>query len=174
MKITKTILITVLYGYLLIHSWNTLSADESYMAGQKELSKGNIEKAIEYANKSIRKNPEEPRYRYGRAKILLASTVDSTDKDNEKVNAHKDLIKAQTLNPKNLVTLRNIVPLYYFLSIHDLTQTNSNENIDETYIKHTESYLKTLKQEYPNDLGVHILAAKYEKKLNLIEWNKLA
>jgi len=167
MKILKIILATTLYIALVYYSWNFLSADESYMTGQKKLTEGNTKKALVYANKSINKNPREPRYRYGKAKILLASTISNTNKEEIKGEAYKEIQRAEDLNKKNLVTLRNIVPIYYFLGINDLTQPESKNNIDEKYIKNIEFFFNKIKKNYPNDVGVHVLTAKYEGKLYL-------
>lgn len=141
------IVITILYLLLMGVYWQTVSADESYEGAQKALDNRETAKALYYANKSIKKNPREPRYYYGRAKVLLGS--DSRE------DALGDLEAARELNPNNLVTLRNMVPLYYFLAT------------EQTYLAEAQKYFNEIKHYSPNDVGVYALLAKYENKLGL-------
>lgn len=169
-KLFAPIIFTGLYGALVYFSWMHISADESYMAGQEKMDNGNFEVALDQANKSIMKNPYEPRYYYGRAKILLASTVGDKDEKNEiKKLAYADMQKAIRLNPKNLVTLRNLVPIYYFLVVEDLEGVGSANNIDSDYALVVRNYFNRVKRYSPNDVGLPTLTAKYEKRLGFTE-----
>ncbi len=163
------ILITILYLWSLANFVKVFVADAHYTQSQKNLRTGEIEKALEKSEKSIRNNPSEPRYYYERAKILLTSSVSLEDTDSSKIKeaALKNLQKAETLNPKNLTTLRNSVPIYYYLAIKDLVGTPSKENIDLEYLETTKEFFQKVKQEYSNDAGVQVLVAKYEKRLFL-------
>ncbi len=158
-----------MYVWALSVFWQIVSADESYVDGQRKYKAGKQEIGLSYANKSINKNPHEPRYYYGRARIYLALTTNQNKESAEALKklALNDLQKATKLNPNNLVTLRNVVPLYYFLAIKDYTLTSTNNNIDQEYIQITINYFQHLKNTYPKDVGVVTLVAKYEKKLNL-------
>ncbi|MFC1622299.1 tetratricopeptide repeat protein [Patescibacteria group bacterium] len=91
-------------------------------------------------------NPNEPTYyRYLAKQHLL--------EDNEEA-AFEDIISAISLNPKNLTTLRNIIPIFYFLG--------------PGYIPQTLEYFAHLKKTYPNDLGILADIAKYEKRMGLM------
>jgi len=81
----------------------------------------------------------------------------------------KNLEKAYDLNPKNLATLRNSIPLYYFLAAEDMEKAGTGENIDTDYLSVTRTYYSALKNNYENDLGLYADIAKYEKKLGLVE-----
>jgi tetratricopeptide (TPR) repeat protein len=151
--------------------WQTISADESYVGSQRAVKRGEFKKALNLANKSVRKNPREPRYYYSRAKVLLASTVNlnEEEKQNTKQNALRDFRHAQELNPKNLVTLRNIVPLYYYLAINNLEEVSLDDNTDHTFFEITKEYYQNIKHYSPTDVGIYALLAKYEKRLGLTD-----
>lgn len=169
MKRIILIIATIFYLHLMSVYWQTVSADESYVASQRALKRSDFQLALNQANKSIKKNPREPRYYYGRAKVLLASTVGQTPEDRQylKQLAVEDLVIAQRINPTNLVTLRNMVPLYYYLATEDLEKSTTESNIDGNYLETTKIYYQSIKNYSPTDVGIYALLAKYEKKLNL-------
>ena len=171
MKNIYLLIIVVAYILLMKSFWQTVSADEAYVDSQKVLKTADYERAIKYANTSITKNPNEPRYYYGRAKAYLATTVALNSEDTTKVKekALRDLQTAQELNPSNLVTLRNMVPLYYFLASKDLKASPSASNVDQLHLSTTQNYYRDFKNYSPNDVGLYALAAKYEKRLGLMQ-----
>ena len=171
MKNLATLLLTVIYLSLMVIFWQTVSADESYVESQRALKKTNFEVAIQQANKSIQKNLDEPRYYYGRAKVLLTLTVNLADEEKPHVKylAENDLLTAQNLNPKNLTTLRNIIPLYYFLAVDDLGGIGDENNVDPEFIERTKNYFEMMHSYSPTDAGIYTLLAKYEKRLGLNE-----
>ncbi len=171
MRNLSLLLITIIYLSLMVIFWQTVSADGSYVFGQRELKTSNFEGAIEQANKSIEKNPDEPRYYYGRTKILLTMTAGLEDvgRVSLKKLALNDLQTAQNLNPNNLVTLRNIVPLYYFLAIGDLEKVADEKNVDPEFIAVTKGYFDMMHNYSTTDVGIYTLLAKYEKRLGLNE-----
>lgn len=138
------VLITGLYLLCLVCFSRILTADLNYIKSKDYLKTGKLEKSLNIINISIQKNPYEPRYRYEKAKILLA-----LDKNLEAV---KSLEKAQELNKNNLVTSRNMIPIYSFTS-KDLAK----------------EYYEKLKNKYPNDAGLLVQIAEYEKSLSLAE-----
>lgn len=172
MKKSAVLVITVLYIGLIMTSLKHLSADESYMAGRNFMSGGDFGKALDQSNKSIKKNPREPRYYYGRARIYLSGTLATTTDEEKhllKQRALEDLIKAEELNPKNLVTLRNMVPVYYFLAIDDLGNVEASENIDSNYAQTTKDFFNKVKNYSSTDVGLPVLTAKYERRLGFYE-----
>jgi len=171
MKKISLVFITIIYLLLMTIYWQTLSADESYVSSRKALKSSDFQTALEQANKSIKKNPREPRYYYGRAKVLLSSNVNLTPEERPymKKLAEEDLLTAQKINPNNLVTLRNMIPIYYYLAVEDLNQQATGENIDPEYLKVTNDYYQSIKHYSPTDVGIYTLLAKYEKKLGLID-----
>jgi len=146
-------------------------ADTDYTESQNQFRTGDFQEALEFANWALEKNDLEPRYHYGRAKIYLATTINQTENiQNElKKLALKDLETALSLNPKNLVTMRNIIPMYYFLGAKDLSKPSTKAGIDLNFVGVTQNYYKQIKRCFPNDAGIHVLLAKYEKRLGLTE-----
>lgn len=169
MKNITLFFITAIYLLLMVIFWQTIVADKSYAASQAALKKGNLETAVQQANLSIAKNPDEPRYYYGRAKVLLTVTVNLSEEERSRVKqqALSDLKTSQKLNPKNITTLRNIIPFYYFLAVEDLTKPEGVDNVDPQFIETARSYFEEIENFSPTDAGLYVLLAKYEKKLGL-------
>lgn len=169
MKKLIIILGIILYTITLIHFVNTYTADINFKKSQRLISKKKVESALKNVDKAISKNPLEPKYYWGRAKILLTATAGESEeiKKNLKEHALKDMKKAYALNENNLVTIRNLVPLYYFIAARDVNLPYGPDNIDENYLEVTKKYYKGIKNVSPNDAGVYTLLAKYEKRLNL-------
>lgn len=144
------------------------TADVYFKKSQDYLKKGKYSEALVYINKSVNLNPNEPNYYRGRAKILTISLVEKQKPDLKNL-IYEDLNKAINLNQNNLVTLRNSVPIYYFLAVKDIFGAMSIENTDDYYISQTKNFYKDFKNKFSNDIGVVTLIAKYEKKLGLIK-----
>jgi tetratricopeptide (TPR) repeat protein len=143
-KFAILVTVTLIYLILISQFINIFSADVHYKKSRDLLSEGKIKAALYNTNEAVEKNSREPRYYYQRAKTLLVQN------DNEKAEA--DLKKSIELNPKNLVTIRNIVPIYSFLDSAAAL-----------------GYYSSIKNVSPNDVGIYVLLAKYEKKLGLEE-----
>lgn len=168
----KVILVIVIWGLFGLWSYywvKTYIADIYFKRSQIYLTAEDVGKAQGYANKAIKFNPFEPNYYRGRAKVLTVSLVDNEAATslNLKGRILDNLKKAEELNPKNLVTLRNSVPIYYFLAVKDVSLISGILNTDPIYLPITKEFFKTLKDNYSYDVGVIALLAKYEKKLGL-------
>ena len=156
-----------IYLYLMGRFFNTYIADIYFASSKNLLSEGQIKKSADHIIKAVRFNKNEPAYRRQKAKVLLATLV-WQDEEEVKDKVLKELNVAQELNPKNLATLRNVIPLYYLLSIKDVKEPNGTESIDPEYISETRNYFAMLKNVYTNDLGMFAEIAEYEKKLGLV------
>ena len=157
------------YLYLNFYIFKFYNADIYYKKGQDYIKEGKTAEALHYADKSVTLNPLEPNYYRGRAKVNTVLLVSSQDKQTIKQRIYDDLKKALELNKDNLVTVRNAVPLYYFLAVGDVYKTPGKDNYDEKYIDYVKEYFNDTKNKYPNDVGVVVGVAKYEKKLGLEE-----
>jgi len=167
MKKALLLLLTFgIYFYLIGKFFNLYVADTYFASSKVLLSEGQLRKSTDHIIKAIRFNDYEPAYKRQKAKILLSTLVWQEDLS-AKETVLKELVKAEALNPKNLATLRNIIPLYYLLSVKDVEKVGSCSNIDEDYVLETTSYYSMLKKRYSNDLGVFTDIAEYEKKLGL-------
>ena len=125
--------------------------------------------ALKASNKAISYNRYEPAYLRQKVKVLLAQKIvaDSARVDIED-KILKDLIKARELNPKNLATLRNSIPLYYFW-VGNASLDRENPEYHEEKISSARTQYEVLKNTYNNDLGMIVDIAKYEKKLEMAE-----
>lgn len=131
---------------------------EFYSAKSEELLiDGDLVLSLNYANKAIELNSREEAYYRRRAKVFIAQS--------SKEEALQDISAAINLNPNNLATLRNVVPQMYFLSLKDPYM----EVIDETYLPKASEFYKYMYSTYPNDAGILVSLAYYQKKLGLTD-----
>lgn len=168
----RTILIILISGtylFLMGRFINIYLADVYYKSSRQALEQGEIRKAGDHIIKAVRMNSNEPAYYRQRAKVLLATLVWSEDRSEVKQGVLENLERAAELNPKNLATLRNNVPLYYFLAVNDIENGSSGKKIDPKYLPAAKDHYSKLKNLYNNDLGILADVAKYEKKLDLEE-----
>ena len=151
--ITLAGILVVLFQYSIL---NIYSADVAFRRADKYLSGSDIERGLVEVNKAIFKNPQEPIYLRWRAKMYIAASLgmEKEMRDYLKGLALADLEKAYNLNPKNLATLRNSVPLYYFLALGD-----------EKYLPIALSYFEKLEQLSSTDVGIEVLLLDYKEKL---------
>jgi hypothetical protein len=121
-----------------------------------------------YIEKALSLNSKEPNYYRHRAKIYFSSTVNKTEKEKTKLKdlAITDLETSFDLNTNNLATIRNNVPLYFFLANYELSEAASDANVDNKYLPFTLKYFDYTKRYTPNDVGTFVATAKYEKRLN--------
>lgn len=155
-----------IYLYLVGKFFNFYIADIYFASSKNLLSEGQLKKSADQIIQATRFNRYEPAYRRQKAKVLL-STLVWQDDASVKDRVLEELIVAEELNPKNLATLRNIIPLYYLLSVKDVEKVGTCLNIDESYVLRTTDFYSMLKKRYFNDLGVFADIAEYEKKLGL-------
>jgi hypothetical protein len=168
--VRKILLITIWVVYLVMCHFvmRMYTADTYFKKSQNLIGTGEKKLVLKDATKAISLNPYEPNYYRGRAKILIVRYLPYSDKTSElKLQILADLKKAYTLNPTNLVTIRNSIPLYYFLAVKDLSLTSGPQNLDEEFVNYTKDFFATTKDTYWNDAGVIASLAKYEKKLGL-------
>lgn len=168
-KLLLLTVLTIFYLFAMNKFLKLYLADVYSKNAGSFLGSGELEKALDYSSKAVKNNPQEPSYYREKAKILLATLIlkDEPEMQTIKKETLDNLIVAQKLNYKNLATLRNEIPLYYFLTVRDISQPSGVENIDQTYLPLTKDYYETLKDTYPHDLGLLADIAEYEKKLFL-------
>lgn len=173
MKKSLLLLAIIISHFYLIGVFSKMFlADLYYKSSKNLLEKGQIQDATKHITQAVRFNHKEPSYKRQKAKILLSTTILMPDEE-IKQKALEELNEAQQLNPRNLTTLRNVVPLYYVLAVKDTNKSNSPDNIDPKYAAEAQFHFSYLKNAYPNDLGIYAEVAKYEKKLGLFyEYNQ--
>jgi tetratricopeptide (TPR) repeat protein len=161
----KTFLILVIWTaafYVCSVFGNIYTADVMLEESGRYLSQGDTEIAGKLIDKAIKLNGREPNYYRTKAKILLVDTGD-------KKEILSNLQKALDLNNRNLVTMRNMIPLYYFLAIENINFPSGADNVDKDYLPITQKYFEYVKRTYVHDAGVITTIAKYEKKSGLVE-----
>jgi tetratricopeptide (TPR) repeat protein len=175
---SNLVLIFVIWGVfivLLSQLRKTYKADVYFEKSQTFLEQSDIEEAELNIKKALELNPKEPNYWRGSAKIkiyMLSYYTAFENPDEEKSmqlrnSAYNDLNTAQELNPKNLVTLRNSVPLMFYISLKQPAEQPSEENIESSYREITKKFYESVKRKYSTDAGVIALIASYEKRLGL-------
>jgi tetratricopeptide (TPR) repeat protein len=169
--LTVSVFLAVSYTWLMGSLFDIYYADVLFKSSEKLLGRSEAGMSLERINEALKRNPNEPIYYRHRAKIYLFSTVgkDADAISFLKKKAYADLEKARGLNPKNLATLRNSVPLYYFLASKDLQLPAGPDNIDPGYLEIADSYYDRLSLVSPRDVGIQVLLAKYRDRLYLNE-----
>jgi len=160
-KAISLLLVLGAYLYLVGKFFNFYMADMYFASSKNLLTQGQLKQSADHIIKAVRFNQYEPAYRRQKAKVLLATTI-LQDQEDVKGTVLKELLTAQELNPKNLATLRNVVPLYYLLAM-------KADGIDQEYVSVAQNYYRSLKNTYPNDLGVFSEVGASEKKLGLTD-----
>ena len=143
------------------------SADKDYKKSLELIKRDSYDSALYYADRAVFINPLEPSYYRGRAKVRSAFLVHNDDVISVKKAIFDDLKKAEELNPENLVTVRNSIPIYYLLAVKDFYAEPGENNADEKYAEIVKDFFARVKHKYWNDAGVISSVAKYEKKLGL-------
>ncbi|MEN9389246.1 MAG: hypothetical protein RLY61_330 [Candidatus Parcubacteria bacterium] len=155
------ILTYILLSYSFINIYRADSYAKSAEGSLKELE---LTQAQNFATKAIQLNPNEPYYYRVLAKVYLTKSVSNTEYKDKTLSVLSASLK---LNTHNLATIRNNTPIYYYLALNNIK--NGTSSIDEKYLKHISNHMTKYKKVYPNDLGLIVLFAKYEKKLELRE-----
>lgn len=167
------ILISIWVGFLYGGKFlrKTYLADVYYANSQNLLKEANIKEAQKYADLAVRLNPYEANYYRGRAKVNTVALVKVPIEEQSilKEEILSDLEYAVSLNEDNLVIIRNSIPLYFFLSVFDLSMPADSNNIDYEYLPDARAFFNFAKSKYDHDVGVISLIAKYEKRLGLEE-----
>ncbi len=158
MKNSLKIFLSLLLTGCLVGLWVKLGsvflADFYSAKSEKAFGKMDLAKALKYSTEAIELNPKEESYYRRRAKVLVLVS---------KEEALRDILFAIELNPKNLATLRNVLPLMYLLSL----QNPPEVTVDTNYLPKTQEFCAYLFERYPNDAGILVSLAHYQKKLGL-------
>lgn len=170
----KMLLTTVLLGGALLF-WRRLGsfllADIYSNFSEKTLIDLDFSSSLGFANKAIALNPMEPAYYRRRAKILLLSQDVLKAAISPKELALEDMKASIELNSKDLATLRNVIPLFYYLSLANIFEASSMESpqIDKNYNQQAIQFYNFLAETYSTDAGILVSLASYQKKLGLKE-----
>lgn len=175
-------LILLIIGYALFISriLNNYIADVSAASSREYLTEKEFDKALEVANRAVKLNPNRSYYYRIKAQAILFYSLNKFTYLNSEVKKEvfENIGKAKELNLINLATLRNNIPLYYYLALDNLRSfseddSNLQRNYDEIYLSEAKEEISYLKNTYSNDAGVLVSIAHYERKLGLtVEYSK--
>lgn len=171
-KLGLLIIVWVSAVLVVSHVNRIYSADKLSVQATDYLREGEHKRALESIDKALELNPAEPSYYRTRSLVYLTAGVleKNANKMHEyKNNAYADLQKSLALNPDNLVTARNLVPVYYFLANNNPEGAPGIQNHDPEFINETTEFFQMLKSKYSRDAGVISLVAEYERKLGLTD-----
>lgn len=169
-KIVLILALSAVYFMLIRLFVSTYSADIYYARSRDFVGEVQFSNALKFINKALKQNPLEPAYYRGRAKILVLSALYSLKEEDRlslKKAAYGDLQNAFKLNVNNLATIRNSIPLYYYLSLKTLDDGNSD--LDREYLQKVKDFFDFVEKAYPNDVGSLVDIAKHQKRLGLTE-----
>ena len=167
-KIALVLLITALFFNI---CYSNYTADKMYQKAKDSLDRSELSNAFDYAESAIKLNPLEPNYYRMRARVLInyLPHKDTSTRTFTKQLIVNDLKNAYILNTENLVTIRNLVPLYYFLAAENISAPAGPENTDPNFFEAAKNFYASIKDYSKNDVGIYALLAKYEKRLNMME-----
>jgi hypothetical protein len=166
-KWIKLLLTGIFLGGLLCF-WKLIGsmflADVYSARSEKSLENLDFNSSIKFAEKAIALNSMEPAYYRREAKLLLISPAGGNN--SRKELALKDIQTSIDLNSKNLATLRNSIPLLSYLALQDPNSKDS-PSLDEQYLPFVRDFYFSLFEDYPNDVGILVSLAHYQRKLGL-------
>jgi len=175
MKLIKLIILIIVWAAAVLvvsHVNRIYSADKFSVQATDFLKEGEYERALGLINNAVDLNPSEPSYYRTRSLVYLTAGFlekDVNKRTEDKKNAYTDLQKSLALNPDNLVTERNLVPVYYFLANNNPESAPGAQNHDPEFINAAKDFFRMLKSKYSKDAGVISLVAEYERKLGLTD-----
>lgn len=170
-EIKYLIIVTIgfIYTFLTVTVVSFYNAETSHTQGKKELYSGYVSLAQAHVEEAVSKNPYEPGYHRTLATTQLAKTLapqlSIEEKRLAKDKALEEAQKAYELQPHNLVNLKNLIPIYYFLGVKEINES-ANPQIDQTYIQKTLEFYEIVETEAPTDASTHLLLAKQYEALN--------
>ncbi|MFA6981529.1 MAG: O-antigen ligase family protein [Patescibacteria group bacterium] len=167
-KITGLIFIPLTF-LIMYKALTYYSADVDLVMSMTKFKENKLDLSLSYITKAVKKNPNEPNYPKQAARIYTAKSAESPE---AKALALENIEKAYALNPGNLATKRDVIPLYFFLAVRDIKLPEGSDNTDSKYLPIAVNYFATLKNEYPTDAGTLVDIARYEKRIDLESYEK--
>jgi len=172
-KALPVLIFSLIYFYALSLLVDMFRADIYYQKSKNYFADKKLEAARDHINKAIELNPQEPRYFWGRARIYTLAVGEyelakqPVEAAKLRANALEDLDTAYKLNRKNIVTIRNSIPLYYYLTVKNFATSAPNTDVDPNAQEITKNYYAMAAQKSATDVGLYALLAQHQKKLRL-------
>ncbi len=164
------LLISAIYMLVVVIGVTFFVADSFDFAADTLIKNKEVLLGLSFSENATNLNPFEPSYLKTRAHLLLyASAMDREMSPVYKSSAVDALDLAIKLNPTNLATLRNTLPVYFYLTITDLTHPVTAKNLDYKYLDLFAEKSEALTSYVPNDLGVLVTTANYYSRLGMTD-----
>ena len=161
-KKIKAVLLTItllIYVSFTVKVINIFLADYYHIKGKKLLYRGYLSEANDNINKAIKLNYEEPSYHRTNAALFLAAlSLKEGDMQKIKQYALSEMETAYNLQKINLVNLKHLLSLYYYLSFDDAVDPRE---IDDRLKTKTMTFFEEVKDISPNDSSVYLTIGKY-------------
>ncbi len=173
MKLNKTVIVFLLLAYLTFNKiiFDFFVADLSSTFGKKILTNGEISQANEYLVAAGHLNEYEPTYKRNKALMYLSIALSGMLNEEEvvaiKKKAYEELKVAYTLQPINLVNLKSLIPMYYFLSLKDIS--DPTKGYDEEYRSQAIIFFRQIRDAAPTDADLALSIGKNLKLLGAKE-----
>lgn len=162
-------------GLILVVSFFFLKMVISYFAAdylassaKDALYKGQISDSLLLINNALDLNTNEPNYHKLRATILLTATLseqfDSEQKTALREEAASELDNAYSLEPTNVVNIKNLLPIYAFTALKDVSNT-SNPQVDVAFKERAMRFYAKVQDIIPTDPSFYLLLGKQYKLL---------
>lgn len=164
------LLVGFIYMVVIVIGSTFFVADSFDFAADTLIKNKEVHKGLGFSEIATDLNPFEPSYLKTRAHLLLyASALDREMSAVYKNSAVDSLELAIELNPSNLATLRNTLPVYFYLAVTDLTQPITAKNLDYRYLDLFAKKSGILTSYVPDDLGVLVTTANYYSRLGMTD-----
>ncbi len=141
-------------------------ADVYMVKARSFFDTSDYKQVIKYADKASAHNNLEPSYYVYRANAVVLQTLTLKPEVAAylKLQALADIEYAISLNKINLVTLRNSLPVYFYMAYNAAADYSYS---DDYFLQQTHAYLAKLKTDYSNDAGVLVEIAEIENSLSM-------
>lgn len=171
-KLFLVFLLALIYSKFSMTAIRFFIADSANSKAKGYLYSGHITGAIPYSQLATTFNNSEPSYQRLFATLLIAQALTGTHNANEKHTLKKAALvrlnRAYNLQKDNIVNLKSLIPVYYFLTVADVkNNTSSSPELKEAAI----AFYKNIENSSPNDASFLLILGKH---LRLIGENEKA
>ena len=168
--------VTIIYLLFLGCVVSAFLADYFATRSKSSLYAGNLGVASVYVRRAVKLNKSEPAYHRLKATNLIASTVvetlDPSERELVLELALAELRIAYNLQKDNIVNIKSLIPLYYYLSVDEVAAESSGLN--EAYRTEAVSFLDEVFDSSPTDSSLYLTIGKYYRLLGETEKAKVA
>ncbi len=161
-KLVFVILLFLIYFKFSVTAIKFFAADSANTKAKGYLYSGQVTSAMPYSQLATNLNSSEPSYQRLFATLLIAEALTGDHTLAEKTILKKaaliHLNIAYTLQKANIVNLKSLIPVYYFLTVDDV---DSNAPTNHQLKEATLSFYKSIENASPNDASFLLILGKH-------------